>query len=63
MDEGANVNDTQASSDRGAWRTDHFTDRTVFITGGTSGSGLRAAERFLEAGANVVINGRTRERG
>ena len=63
MDEGANVNDTQASSDRGARRTDHFTDRTVFITGGTSGSGLRAAERFLEAGANVVINGRTRDRG
>ena len=36
--------------------------RTVLITGGTSGTGLRAAERFLDLGANVVVNGRDAER-
>ncbi|WP_028266076.1 SDR family NAD(P)-dependent oxidoreductase [Arthrobacter sp. MA-N2] len=37
--------------------------RTVLVTGGTSGTGLRAAERFLAKGANVVINGRDPGRG
>jgi len=40
-----------------------FQDKTVAITGGTSGTGLRAAERFLAGGANVVVNGRSAERG
>lgn len=39
-----------------------WTDKTVLITGGTSGTGLRAAERFLAGGANVVINGRSPDR-
>ena len=37
--------------------------RTVLITGGTSGTGLRSAEQFLARGANVVINGRDAGRG
>lgn len=37
--------------------------RTVLVTGGTSGTGFRAAERFLAGGANVVVNGRSAERG
>jgi 3-oxoacyl-[acyl-carrier protein] reductase len=36
--------------------------KTVLITGGTSGTGLKSASRFLAGGANVVINGRTPER-
>jgi 3-oxoacyl-[acyl-carrier protein] reductase len=39
-----------------------FQDKTVVITGGTSGTGLRAAERFLAGGAKVVVNGRSLER-
>ncbi|MFJ2811799.1 SDR family NAD(P)-dependent oxidoreductase [Kitasatospora sp. NPDC087271] len=35
-----------------------FADRTVLITGGTSGMGLAAARRLLAAGARVVITGR-----
>ena len=37
-------------------------DKTVLITGGTSGTGFRAAERFLAGGANVVVNGRSADR-
>jgi 3-oxoacyl-[acyl-carrier protein] reductase len=37
--------------------------RRVLITGGTSGTGYRTAERLLRAGAHVVVNGRSRERG
>ena len=33
-------------------------DQVAVITGGTSGIGLKAAERFIAAGANVVISGR-----
>jgi 2-hydroxycyclohexanecarboxyl-CoA dehydrogenase len=40
-----------------------WSDKTVLITGGTSGTGFRAAQRFLDRGANVVINGRSAERG
>ena len=32
-----------------------FVDKTVFITGGASGFGALAAERFSEEGANVVV--------
>ncbi|MGA4840943.1 SDR family oxidoreductase [Streptomyces sp. G45] len=39
-----------------------FTDRTVLITGGTSGMGYAAARRFLDEGAYVVITGRSQER-
>jgi 2-hydroxycyclohexanecarboxyl-CoA dehydrogenase len=37
--------------------------RRVLITGGTSGTGYRTAERLLSAGAHVVVNGRSRTRG
>jgi NAD(P)-dependent dehydrogenase (short-subunit alcohol dehydrogenase family) len=39
-----------------------FTDRTVLITGGTSGMGLATAHRLVAEGARVVVTGRTRER-
>ena len=32
--------------------------QVAVITGGTSGIGLKAAERFIDAGAKVVISGR-----
>ncbi|WP_280485726.1 SDR family NAD(P)-dependent oxidoreductase [Nocardia cyriacigeorgica] len=35
-----------------------FTNRTVLITGGTSGMGLATARRLLDEGAYVVITGR-----
>src|SRR5262245_18586038 len=42
---------------------DHLlANRTAFITGGTSGIGLRIAQRFAEHGANVVIAGRSQAR-
>ncbi|MDX2345103.1 MAG: SDR family NAD(P)-dependent oxidoreductase, partial [Acidimicrobiia bacterium] len=33
-------------------------DQVAVITGGTSGIGLKAAERFIASGAKVVISGR-----
>jgi len=33
-------------------------NQVAVITGGTSGIGLKTAERFIAAGANVVISGR-----
>ena len=40
-----------------------FSGKRVLITGGTSGMGEAAAVAFVEAGANVVINGRNQQRG
>lgn len=37
-----------------------FTDRKILVTGSTSGIGLAVAKGFLDAGGNVVINGRSR---
>ena len=36
-----------------------FTGRNVLVSGSTSGIGFATAKSFLEAGAHVVINGRT----
>lgn len=38
-------------------------DRVAVITGGTRGIGFGLAETFLKAGAKVVINGRSPEKG
>jgi len=39
-----------------------FSDRTVFIAGGTSGINLGIAEAFAAAGAKVAVIGRSQER-
>lgn len=36
-------------------------DKTVFISGSTSGIGFATAKRFLQEDATVIINGRTKE--
>ncbi len=38
-----------------------FAKKRVLVTGGTRGIGLGAVSAFLEAGARVAVNGRTRE--
>ncbi|WP_255352655.1 SDR family NAD(P)-dependent oxidoreductase [Novosphingobium sp. MBES04] len=38
-----------------------FTDKTVIVTGASSGIGAAAARRFASEGANVVLNARSRE--
>lgn len=40
---------------------DRFEDRVVLITGGGTGIGLAAAERFVALGARVVVTGRREE--
>jgi NAD(P)-dependent dehydrogenase (short-subunit alcohol dehydrogenase family) len=40
-----------------------FQDKSVLVTGGTSGIGRATAERFAKAGAEVVISGRDEARG
>ena len=37
--------------------------RRVVVTGGTSGIGLAIAEAFLNAGARVIVTGRSEARG
>ena len=37
--------------------------KTVLVTGSTDGVGRRVAERLAEAGAQVLLHGRSRERG
>ncbi|MGW6202461.1 SDR family oxidoreductase [Streptomyces sp. NPDC055089] len=39
-----------------------FTDRTVLITGGTSGMGLATAHRLVAEGAHVIVTGRSHAR-
>lgn len=41
---------------------EHFEDKTVIVTGSSQGIGKAIAERFAEAGANVVTNSRSQER-
>ncbi len=40
-----------------------FANKTVLITGGTSGIGLAAARQFAAGGAHVLVTGRDAERG
>ncbi|MBX8632511.1 MAG: SDR family oxidoreductase [Thermoplasmata archaeon] len=42
---------------------DEFNGRSVIVTGGTSGIGLATASLFAERGANVIITGKSREKG
>lgn len=39
-----------------------LSDRTILVTGGTSGMGLAAARTLLSAGAHVVVTGRDQDR-
>lgn len=40
-----------------------FSGKTVLVTGGTSGIGRACAMRFAKEGANVIIAGRSKEKG
>lgn len=39
-----------------------FTDKTALITGGSTGIGLATAQALVDAGARVMVTGRTRDR-
>jgi NADP-dependent 3-hydroxy acid dehydrogenase YdfG len=39
-----------------------FTDRVVLVTGSSVGIGYSIAEKFLEAGAAVMLNGTRQEK-
>jgi len=41
---------------------DYLKGRVALITGGTSGIGFEIAKAYINAGANVIITGRTKER-
>jgi NAD(P)-dependent dehydrogenase (short-subunit alcohol dehydrogenase family) len=43
-------------------RVKHMKNKTIIVTGGSSGMGKAIAKRLCEDGANVVISGRDRER-
>lgn len=38
-----------------------FTDKRVLVTGGSRGIGFGTAKAFIEAGARVAVNGKTKE--
>ncbi|MEA2136653.1 MAG: hypothetical protein QOC68_4563, partial [Solirubrobacteraceae bacterium] len=40
-----------------------FDDKTVLVTGGTSGVGRETAKAFAERGARIIITGRDEQRG
>lgn len=46
----------------GIFRESLLKDKVAFVTGGSSGIGLRMAERFGEQGAKVVLAGRNSEK-
>jgi NAD(P)-dependent dehydrogenase (short-subunit alcohol dehydrogenase family) len=46
----------------GIFRDSLLKDKVAFVTGGSSGIGLRMAERFAEHGAKVVLAGRNSEK-